>query len=199
MNEQIQKLEIQIGELSKQLQNLRAQQSPAPVKNYSLCDINGDTSLLQLFGDKKDLIAIHNMGQGCRYCTTWADGFNGFVAHLEDRFSLVLLSKDAPELQRRFANSRGWKFRLASHEGGPYMQEQSVMPGEGNAPGIVWYVREGDKIFRRNRSAFGPGDQFCSLWHILSLGGFGGENWTPQFNYWQRPEVLDDGGENILL
>jgi hypothetical protein len=24
-----------------------------------------------------------------------------------------------------------------------------------------------------------------------------GEEVTPQFNYWQRPEKLDDGGENV--
>jgi predicted dithiol-disulfide oxidoreductase (DUF899 family) len=176
MTDQIQNLESQIGELSAQLQKLRAQQEPEKISDYPLRDYNGNTSLLKLFGDKNDLIAIHNMGQGCRYCTTWADGFNGFVSHLEDRFSLVLLSKDEPELQRRFANSRGWKFRLASHGGGAYMQEQCVIPGAGNMPGLVWYKREGDEIFRKNRTVFGPGDQFCSLWHILSLGGFGEHN-----------------------
>ncbi len=58
------------------------------------------------------------MGQGCRYCTVWADGFIGFLPHLENAMSVVLLSKDPPELQRRFANERGWRFRLASHDGG---------------------------------------------------------------------------------
>jgi predicted dithiol-disulfide oxidoreductase (DUF899 family) len=67
------------------------------------------------------------MGQGCRYCTLWADGFNGFVQHIESTISMVLVSKDPPILQRKFANSRGWKFRLASHGGDEYIQEQSVM------------------------------------------------------------------------
>ena len=111
---------------------------------------------------------------------------------------MVLLSKDNPELQRQFANSRGWRFRTASHGGGEYLREQNAMPGaEGNMPGLVCYVRKGNEVFRKNSSVFGPNDLFCSLWHILGLAGFGDENWTPQFQYWQRPSKLDDGGQNL--
>jgi len=28
-------------------------------------------------------------------------------------------------------------------------------------------------------------------------GGGSQSDWTPQFNYWRRPEKLDDGGENV--
>jgi predicted dithiol-disulfide oxidoreductase (DUF899 family) len=55
--------------------------------------------------------------------------------------SVVLVSRDAPGLQRQFANSRGWRFRLASHGGGDYIQEQSVQEGAGNMPGAVVYWR----------------------------------------------------------
>ena len=61
------------------------------------------------------------MGQACRYCTLWADGFNGFVPHLESTMAVALVSKDSPQRQREFANSRGWRFRLASHGGGDYI------------------------------------------------------------------------------
>ena len=33
---------------------------------------------------------------------------------------------------------------------------------------------------------------------FLALAGLSTEAWTPQFNYWRRPEALDDGGQNIL-
>lgn len=196
MNE-IQKTEQQILELVQKLEKLRKDSVPVAVKNYALKDQTGDVTLLDLFGDKEKLFAIHNMGQGCRYCTLWADGLNGFLPHLEDSLSVVLLSKDAPELQRRFANSRGWRFRLASHGGGEYLKEQTVIPDGGNMPGIVCYQRKGDQIFRKNSSVFGPGDLFCSQWHILSLAGIGMEDWTPQYNYWQRPTKMDDGGQNV--
>jgi predicted dithiol-disulfide oxidoreductase (DUF899 family) len=198
MPNEIQKLEAEMMKMGEKLAELRKESKPTPVKNYTFDTENGKTTLLELFGDKEVLFAIHNMGQGCRYCTTWADGFNGFVSHLEDKFSLVLLSKDAPELQRRFANSRGWRFRTASHGGQEYMKEQSVQPDGSNAPGIVVYTRKGKEIFRKNASPFGPGDEFCSIWPLLSLAGFNGESWTPQYNYWQKPQKMDDGGNNVL-
>ena len=138
------------------------------------------------------------MGQGCRYCTLWADGFNGFLPHLESTISVVLVSKDAPQLQRKFANSRGWRFRLASHGGGEYIQEQSVMKDSNNMPGAVVYERDGDKIYRKNDCVFGPGDIYCSMWSLLGLAGLNETSWTPQFSYWQRPNTLDDGGKNII-
>ena len=198
MQNEIQRLEAEIMGLGEKLAQLRKDAKPTPVKNYMFATATGKASLLELFGDKDVLFAIHNMGQGCRYCTTWADGFNGFVSHLEDKFSLVLLSKDDPELQRRFANDRGWRFRMASHGGGEYMREQSVTGNEQNSPGIVVYTRKGSEIFRKNSSSFGPGDQFCSLWPLLSLAGFSGETWTPQYSYWKKPQSMDDGGKNVL-
>lgn len=198
MSSEIQKLETQIMELGQKLAGLRKESKLLPVKNYSFQTLEGKASLLELFAGKEFLFAIHNMGQGCRYCTTWADGFNGFIGHLESQFSVVLLSKDEPELQRRFANSRGWRFRLASHGGGEYLKEQSVNSDGSNAPGIVVYQRKGNEIYRKNASPFGPGDQFCSLWPLLSLAGFDASSFTPQYNYWNKPQKMDDGGENVL-
>ncbi|MFI5297535.1 MAG: DUF899 family protein [Polyangiales bacterium] len=198
MNDEIRKTEEEIGRLAQKLAALRKDAAPVTVKNYPLKDLTGDVTLLELFADKESLFAIHNMGQGCRYCTLWADGFNGLLPHLEDRASVVLLSKDAPDVQRRFASSRQWRFRMASHGGGEYIREQAVASGHDNMPGAVCYVRKGDQIFKKNATPFGPGDVFCAQWHLLSLAGLGEEDWTPQFNYWKRPTKLDDGGSNVL-
>jgi predicted dithiol-disulfide oxidoreductase (DUF899 family) len=196
-NAEIQKIEKEIMDLSKKLSKLRRDSISTPVKNYELQTSDGKIHLLDLFAGKNFLFAIHNMGQACRYCTLWADGLNSFLPHLEDQFSVVLLSKDTTETQRRFANSRGWRFRMASHAGSEYVKEQSIS-GDGNIhPGLVCYERKGDQIFKKNASSFGPGDQFCSLWHIISLAGYSEDNWTPQYQYWKRPEKMDDGGQNI--
>jgi peroxiredoxin len=136
MNDKIQQLEKEIFDLIARLQALRKANTKKPVPNYRFKTLDGEVTLLELFGERDKLMLIHNMGQGCRYCTLWADGFNGFVPHLESAMSLVLVSKDNPELQRTFANARGWRFRLASHGGGDYIKEQTVTPGSGNAP--VW-------------------------------------------------------------
>ncbi|MDE0245551.1 MAG: DUF899 family protein [Gammaproteobacteria bacterium] len=193
----IAEIQKQIFELTGELGTLLKQSPGAEVPDYRFVDGSGEVSLLELFAGRDTLLAIHNMGQGCRYCTVWADGFNGFLPHLENAMSVVLLSKDPPELQRRFANERGWRFRLASHGGGAYIREQSVVEGQDNYPGAVVYKREEDKVVRFNACVFGPGDLYCSLWSLLALAGMGAQDWTPQYSYWRRPEVLDDGGENV--
>ena len=193
----IAELERRIGELTSQLNALRKTRGGTPVPNYAFSTQTGPATLHDLFGDQQRLLAIHNMGQGCRYCTLWADGFNGLLPHLESALAVVLLSKDPPTLQRRFANARGWRFRLASHGGGDYLREQSVSPGTDNYPGAVLYERSGDTILRRNSCVFGPGDLYCALWGLLALAGIGDDEWTPQYSYWQRPAKLEDGGANL--
>ena len=197
-NNEIRDIEQKIHTLMERLAKLQQSNRGNEVINYSFSTIEGEINLLDLFGEKDKLLLIHNMGKGCRYCTLWADGFNGFLPHLESTISVVLVSKDAPQLQRKFANSRGWRFRLASHGGGEYIQEQSVMKDSNNMPGGVVYERDGDKIYRKNDCVFGPGDIYCSMCILLGLAGLNETNWTPQFSYWQRPKTLDDGGKNII-
>lgn len=187
-NNEIIDLEQQIAELIQKLNVLRKASTPEEIPNYTFATLNGETTLLDLFGDKDKLLMIHNMGQGCRYCTLWADGFNGLLTHLEAAMSVVLVSKDSPETQRRFANSRGWRFHMASHGGGDYIQEQTVIDGSTNGPGAVIYERDGNKVYRKNTCTFGPSDIYCSMWSLLGLAGLGEEDWTPQYTYWRRPE-----------
>jgi predicted dithiol-disulfide oxidoreductase (DUF899 family) len=198
MSNEIAKIEKQLYELTTKLNELRKNHSGDEVPNYTFATLDGDVTLLELFGESDRLLVIHNMGQGCRYCTLWADGFNGFVSHLESAMPVVLVSRDAPELQRTFANSRGWRFRMASHGGGKYIEEQTVMKGGKNTPGVVVYERDGDRITRKNAAEFGPGDLFCSIWNLLGMAGISEADWTPQYNYWRRPEKMDDGGANLL-
>ncbi len=198
MSDEIIEIEKQLFELTTKLNELRKTNSGDEVRNYTFSTLDGDVTLLDMFGNNDRLLVIHNMGQGCRYCTLWADGFNGFLPHLESVMSVVLVSKDSPNVQRTFANSRDWRFRLASHGGGEYIQEQTVMAGEGNMPGAVVYEREGSCITRKNASVFGPGDLYCSIWNLLGMAGLSDTDWTPQYNYWRRPQKMDDGGENLI-
>ena len=196
--ERIIELERRIGELTTELAALRKVSAGTPVPAYTFRTQHGDATLHDLFGDRGKLLVIHNMGQGCRYCTLWADGFNGLLPHLESVLAVVLVSKDSPPVQRKFANSRGWRFRLASHGGGDYIREQSVLADSDNCPGAVLYERDGDIVLRRNACVFGPGDLYCAMWGLLGLAGLDAADWTPQYNYWLRPAQLDDGGRNVL-
>ena len=196
--EDIAALEQQIYELTQRLTALRRDHIGDAVPDYPFATDHGATTLGELFGGQETLLVIHNMGQGCRYCTLWADELNGILPHLESAMAVVLVSRDAPDVQRRFAASRGWRFRLASHGGGAYIQEQTVQSGAGNMPGAVVYVREGETIRRKSSAVFGPGDLYSAHWNYLALAGLSDATWTPQFNYWQRPAELDDGGRDVL-
>jgi len=197
-NQKIAAMETKLYEMTLELNELKKLATSSEVPNYSFATLAGPSTLLELFSDKQKLLVIHNMGQSCRYCTLWGDGFNGLVDHLESAMSVVMVSKDTPQLQREFANSRGWRFRLASHAGGKYITEQTVMEGSGNMPGAVVYERDGEKIMRRSSSVFGPGDLYSPMWNLLGLAGMTEADWTPQFRYWRQPEKLEDGGENVL-
>jgi len=198
MKDEIRKIEQEIYALKQKLVHLHAENKGSAVKDYEFTTLSGLTSLSDLFQDKQHLLLIHNMGQACRYCTLWADGFNGFLPHLETTLSVVLVSKDSPDKQRQFANSRGWRFRMASHGGGDYIKEQSVQSESENYPGVILYEKCDNTIYRKNSAIFGPGDNFCSAWDLLSLAGLDASNWTPQYHYWKRPESMDDGGKNII-
>ena len=85
-------------------------------------------------------------------------GFNGFLPNLESIMSVLLVSKDPPKAQRNFANSRGWRFRPASQNGGEYLQDQALSDAYDNSPPAVVYERKSGVIFRKNSSVFGSGD-----------------------------------------
>ena len=197
-DDKIAAIERRIGELTAELNALRRASVGTSTPSYEFETLAGKTTLRALFGEREQLLVIHNMGQGCRYCTLWADGFNGLLPHLESVLAVVLASKDPPETQRRFAASRGWRFRMVSHGGGAYIREQGVFGEAENYPGAVLYEREGERIRRKNACVFGPGDLYCAVWPLLGLAGLGSEDFTPQYRYWQRPERLEDGGDNLL-
>jgi predicted dithiol-disulfide oxidoreductase (DUF899 family) len=106
-----------IADLRREMRTLRAEAEPEQVRDYELATPQGSVRLSSLFGDKRDLIVIHNMGVSCAYCTLWADGYNGIYHHLIERAAFVVSSPDPPDVQRTFAQERGWRFPMVSHAG----------------------------------------------------------------------------------
>lgn len=192
-----QELEFEIMQMTQRLAELRQAEADVEVNDYAFQTLAGETTLSRLCAGRERLLMIHNMGQGCRYCTLWADGINGVLEHLEDAMAVVLISKDTPDVQRRMALDRGWRFQMVSHGGGIYMAERCTMGEQSNMPGATVYERRDGKIMARGSTYFGPGDLYSPVWHFLSLAGMGASVWTPQFHYWKRPGQLDDGGENL--
>lgn len=185
-DQEIDELSRQIEALKAKLSETRRRRPQEPVADHELRGADGvPVSLSALFGDKEDLIVVHNMGRGCAYCTMWADGFNGEVAHLEDRAAFVVVSPDEPEVQADFAESRGWRFRMVSAAGSAFTRAMGFeeTPGE-YMPGFSAFRRLPDgSIVRTGRDFFGPGDDYCAPWRMFDLLDGGAGDWEPRYRY----------------
>jgi predicted dithiol-disulfide oxidoreductase (DUF899 family) len=116
------------------------------------------------------------MGVSCSYCTLWADGYNGIHPHVAARAGFAVSSPDQPTVQKRFADSRGWRFPMVSHAGSTFAADMGyASANDGWMPGVSVFKREGEAIVRVSDTTFSPGDDFCTLWHFFDLlpGGVG--------------------------
>lgn len=173
-----------IAALRNRMRRVQERTEPQPVDDYAFSTVRGTTRLSQLFGSRKDLFVIHNMGSSCPYCTLWADGYNGLYEHIASRAAFVISSPDPPDVQRAFARSRGWRFPMVSHQGTSFAQDMGYRSRSGGwLPGISAFRRERDRIVRISDTGSSPGDDFCALWHVLDLLPHGSAGWQPKFRY----------------
>jgi len=168
---QIETLEKEILEKKDQLTELRKSVPDKLVKNYSFETSNPQkTTLLELFGDKKELILIHNMGKSCSYCTMWADGFNGVFHHLIEKAGFALASPDSPAIQENIAAERKWYFPMVSTRGSSFTTDMGFQHDNSLLPGVsTFYKDEDNNIYLHSQAPLGPGDDFCSTWPLFDL------------------------------
>lgn len=183
--DEIMQLEQEISEKQQQVVQLKKQFGHLAVADYTFQGADETAiTLSALFGEHDDLIVVHNMGQGCSYCTLWADGFNGVYPHLVNRAGFVIISPDTPEEQAKFAQSRGWQFKMVSAAGTTFIDDMGFTWDEGTMPGASIFKKANDgTITRVSKTYFGPGDPFCGVWHLFDLLEDGPNGWQPQFQY----------------
>mgnify|MGYP003552056734 FL=1 len=171
-DKKLRKISAEIAELRKKYIKISAKQAKMDVTDYVLKDTDGkDVKLSEMFGDNENLILIHNMGKACSYCTLWADGFSGEAYYIEKKAAFVLVSPDAPEVQKEFAASRGWKFRTYSAAGTTFIADMGYYTeAEGYWPGVSVFHKDAEgKITRISKDYFGPGDFYSAPWHFFDL------------------------------
>ncbi|MFG0283668.1 MAG: DUF899 family protein [Phycisphaerales bacterium JB039] len=185
MNPQIEKLEKEYRAAAERLSEALRQEPPEPVGDYQLQTGDGPVHLSDLFGGRDELLVIHNMGRKCVYCTLWADGFNGLADHFLNRSAFVVISPDPPEVQREFAASRNWRFPMASCAGSTFAKDLGFEPQPGKFwPGASALRKSADgSMVRTGRTVFGPGDLYCSIWHLMDLLPNGRAEWAPKYEY----------------
>ncbi len=145
----------------------------------------GDMKLSDLFGGMSDLIVIHNMGGGCRWCTLWADGFRGHAEHLMSRTAFALLTPDEPAKAKAFIEPRGWNYPVACYGDSGLSKTLGFEP----EPGQYWpgfsalHKDDAGNITRVGMGIFGPGDDFCPVWPFFEQLKDGLNGWEPQYSY----------------
>src|ERR671927_626227 len=95
-------------------------------KDYRFETDDGPASLADLFRGRSQLLVYHFMfgpdyTAGCATCSAIADGFNGFVVHLENHdVAFTAVSRaPLPKLQA-YKRRMGWSFRWASSYGSDF-------------------------------------------------------------------------------
>jgi predicted dithiol-disulfide oxidoreductase (DUF899 family) len=95
-------------------------------KEYRFATNEGSVSLADLFRGRSQLLVYHFMfgpdfKAGCPSCSSIADGFNGFVVHLENHdVAMTAISRAPLEKLQAFKRRMGWTFPWASSFGGEF-------------------------------------------------------------------------------
>lgn len=177
----------QITSIRDEMRALQAEVEPQAVEDYELSGWDGPVRLSQLFGDKPNLIVIHNMGRGCSSCTMWADGFNGVYDHLASRTAFVVSSPDPVEVQKEFAAGRGWRFPMVSHAETSFALDMGYRRPNtahgGYSPGVSAFRKEGGRVLRLSDAELGPMDDFCVYYHLMEMIPGGDAKFAPKFSY----------------
>jgi predicted dithiol-disulfide oxidoreductase (DUF899 family) len=103
----------------------RRQQLPwVPIeKDYRFETDDGSASLAELFRGRSQLLMYHFMfgpdyTAGCPACSAIADGFNGFVVHLDNHDVVMMAVSRAPIAKlQQYKRRMGWSFPWASSFG----------------------------------------------------------------------------------
>ncbi|WP_349435758.1 thioredoxin family protein [Pararhizobium sp. A13] len=95
-------------------------------KEYRFETDEGNASLSDLFRGRSQLLVYHFMlgpdyKAGCPSCSSIADGFNGFVVHLENHdVAFSAISRASLEKLQAYKRRMGWTFPWASSFGGDF-------------------------------------------------------------------------------
>lgn len=182
MNEHIRGLQREVMEAKGRLREAIASFEPEPVEDWALRGLNGCVvNLSRLFGGKRELLVVHNMGRSCSYCSLWGDAMMGIAPHLMQRCGFVLCSNDPPEVIRGFRETRGWSFPCVSGHDTGFARAMGYADDAGRPlPGVsAFHMREDGTIVRTGHMPFGPGDDFCGVWPMLDLIRGGQGDWVP--------------------
>jgi predicted dithiol-disulfide oxidoreductase (DUF899 family) len=179
---------------------LRAERQALPMveveKDYVFEGPDGEASLLDMFGERRQLIVQHFMfdpewEDGCPSCTYFSEDL-GYLPHLHEKdTSFVVISRAPLQKIEAYKRKKNWTFPWYSSFGSDFnydfhvTMDESVAPAEynyrsaaehrqagmpwyteGEQPGVSVFLREGERVFH-TYSAFARGSE-----HLVSTAMF---------------------------
>jgi len=164
-------------------------------KQYVFDGPSGKATLADLFAGRHQLIVQHFMfdpswDAACKSCSFWADGYNGFFAHLEQRdLAFVAISMAPLDKITAFKQRMGWTFKWVSSLGSDFNHDYQVTetpeekakgqayynyrlgkPFGGERPGISVFYRDNDGAIYHTYSCYARGlDMLNGAYHYLDL------------------------------
>jgi predicted dithiol-disulfide oxidoreductase (DUF899 family) len=188
-------------ELSRQVRELPWE---AVTKEYVFNGRAGDETLPDLFAGRSQLVVYHFMFHpddkaGCPHCSLRADGFNGIIAHLNQRdVTMVVVSRAPYSKLEEYQKRMGWKFKWVSSGGSDFNFDfqASFTPEEMEAKRAMYNFtmrdpkareREGHSIFYKDESG--------AVFHTYSCYDRGNDKLNIHYHYLDLvPKGRDEGG-----
>ena len=163
-------------------------------KSYVFDGPEGKRSLLDLFGDKTQLIVYHFMfdpewENGCMGCT-------GFVNDLGDLSELnvrntqfVLISRAPLEKLQAYKERMGWERPWYSSFGTDFNYDFQVTTENGETHGLSVFFRMGDEVFHTYSTYKRGCESLSDIYRLLDVTPYGRqEDWEDSPSGWpQRP------------
>lgn len=138
-------------------------------KNYRFETDKGSATLADLFEGRSQLLVYHFMfgpeyTAGCPSCSSIANGFNGFVIHLENHdVAMTAISRAPLDKLQTFKHRMGWTFPWASSFGSDFNFDFAVgIPEAQQCERGAEYNYRREAAAPRGRAPDGPSTQFGS-------------------------------------
>ena len=164
-------------------------------KPYAFEGPAGQETLADLFQGRRQLIVQHFMfdpswNAACKHCSFWADGYDGFFVHLEQRDTAFVAVSAAPLAKLdAFKQRMGWRFKWVSTSGSDFNRDYQVSetPEEkakdesyynyrfgprfgGERPGVSVFYKDDDGSIFHTYSCYARGlDMLNAAYHYLDL------------------------------
>jgi predicted dithiol-disulfide oxidoreductase (DUF899 family) len=161
-------------------------------KEYVFDTPGGPAKLVDLFDGRSQLAIYHFMfapdwEEGCKFCSFWADNFNGIITHLKHRdVTLIAVSRAPLDKLQAFKRRMGWSFTWVSSLGSDFNRDFHVsFTPEEIASGKVSYnyaTHKAHGLEMHGISVFFK-DRAGAIYHTYSTHGRGLDLMNTAYNY----------------